>query len=285
MMEIPTLDDDGLLTPEIGPWGIEKYKLVALYSSVFIRSMRGKWESLVYIDLFSGSGRSRIRGTNRIISASPMVVLNLKDKFNVYIFCERDEEKYNALNERIKREHPNHIVNLVNGDANLKIEQLLCLIPQYSNTFRVLSFCFIDPWSLGNLKFSTIETLSKNKMDFLVLIPSGMDAARNIERYITAESTKLDDFLGRTDWRETWGGEELKGVSFESFVVKEFSKSMNRIGFIDPGLESSATIYSDDRNLLLYRLMLYSKNKLGNKFWNEIKKSIDPQRKIVFPAE
>ena len=179
MMEIPTLDDDGLLTPEIGPWGIEKYKLVALYSSVFIRSMRGKWESLVYIDLFSGSGRSRIRGTNRIISASPMVVLNLKDKFNVYIFCERDEEKYNALNERIKREHPNHIVNLVNGDANLKIEQLLCLIPQYSNTFRVLSFCFIDPWSLGNLKFSTIETLSKNKMDFLVLIPSGMDAARN----------------------------------------------------------------------------------------------------------
>jgi hypothetical protein len=63
------LDDDGLPTPKIGAWGEEKYRHVQLYASLFVKSMRTKWDALVYLDLFAGSGRSQIRGTSRIVSA------------------------------------------------------------------------------------------------------------------------------------------------------------------------------------------------------------------------
>jgi three-Cys-motif partner protein len=287
MMEIPTLEDDGLLTPEIGPWGIEKYRHVALYSSLFIKSMRKHWECLVYIDLFSGAGRSKIRGTDKIIPASPIIALTLERRFDKYIFCERDEDKYNALSRRMKRNYEGFDINLINGDANIEVDEIIKLIPEPARSFRVLSFCFVDPSKLDDLKFLTLQRLfSARYVDFLVLIPSGMDAARVLERYyFSAECTKLDDFLGKTDWRQSLIEDEQKGISKEEFVVKEFCKSVKSIGFIDPGLENALPIFSDDKNLLLYRLVLFSRRELGNKFWQEIKKSLDPQRKIKFPAD
>jgi hypothetical protein len=50
------LDDDGLPTPKIGVWGEKKYRHVQLYASLFVESMRAKWDALVYLDLFAGSG-------------------------------------------------------------------------------------------------------------------------------------------------------------------------------------------------------------------------------------
>lgn len=81
---LKSLDDDGLPTPEIGTWGEEKYRHVQLYASLFIKSMRTKWNSLVYLDLFAGSGRSRIRGTRRIVSASPLLVVGMPEAFDKY---------------------------------------------------------------------------------------------------------------------------------------------------------------------------------------------------------
>jgi hypothetical protein len=84
---LPALDDDGLETPEVGSWGEDKYRLVRNYAQLFAQSMRGKWECLVYVDLFAGSGRARIRGTSRIVPASPLVVLDNPARFSRYIFC------------------------------------------------------------------------------------------------------------------------------------------------------------------------------------------------------
>lgn len=94
------IDDDGLPTPEIGAWGEEKYRHVQLYASLFIRSMRTKWESLIYLDLFAGTGRSRIRGTTRIVNASPLLVLGLPEAFDKYIYCEIKRKNAEALKKR-----------------------------------------------------------------------------------------------------------------------------------------------------------------------------------------
>lgn len=161
MMDIPNLEDDGLETPEIGSWGIIKYKHVALYSSVFVRSMRKKWECLVYIDLFSGAGRCRLKGTNRIIPGSPLIALNLDQKFDKYIFCERDKGRHNALAERIKRNYREYDISIVNGDANSEVNKLVQLIPRPQRSFRVLSLGFIDPYRLDDLKFITIQKLKE----------------------------------------------------------------------------------------------------------------------------
>jgi three-Cys-motif partner protein len=146
----------------------------------------------------------------------------------------------------------------------------------------VLGFCFLDPFQMQNLHFSTIRSLSQRFMDFLVLIPSSMDAHRNEQHYIRPGSTTLENFVGNPDWRVRWAKEKAAGKLFENFVVEEFGRSMQTLGYIDPGIKEAIMIRSDDRNLRLYRLALYSKHKLGPKFWKETKRYSDPQRVFGF---
>ncbi len=76
--------------------------------------------------------------------------------------------------------------------------------------------------------------------------------------------------------------EKATGKSFENFVVEEFGRSMQKLGYIDPGVKEALLIRSDEKNLPLYRLALYSKHKLGPKFWKETKKYSDPQTGFRF---
>lgn len=280
MDELPILEDDGLITPEIGSWGEEKHRLVALYASLFARAMRSKWEYLVYIDLFSGAGRSRIRGTNRIIPASPLVVLMLPDRFDHYILCEKDHDKYLALRERIGRDFPEANVHTFEGDANSKVAEILSCMPPYRKDFKVLAFCFVDPFAMSNLQFATIRELSVRYMDFLVLIPSGMEARRFMAQYERTENLTIDAFLGDPEWRLDWKTAKESRISSEHFVIRQFGKSMESLNYIDPGLELAIPIRSDEKNLLLYRLVLYSRHKLGKEFWEQAKKYSRPQREL-----
>jgi hypothetical protein len=130
---------------------------------------------------------------------------------------------------------------------------------------------------MKNLRFATIETLSRRFMDFLVLIPSGMDVNRNEKPYVLESSRTVADFTGNPDWRASWRDEKAKGKTFEAFMVEEFGRSMARLGYPAPSLEDGVVIRSVAKNLLLYRLMFYSKNRLGDKFWKQARKYSSPQ--------
>jgi three-Cys-motif partner protein len=279
-MEANAIEDDGLSTPEIGSWGEEKYRLVAFYSSLFAKSMRKKWDCLVYIDLFSGSGRSQIRGTARIVNSSPLAVLGLADKFNRYIFCEKDRRKCEALKQRVRRDFPGMEVHIVEGDANRKVAEILEKMPSYTKNYGVLAFCFVDPYALSNLQFETIRQLSGRYVDFLVLIPSGMEAQRFEHNLIKPDNFTVDEFLGNKEWRTAWNEAQKKGMSFERFIVQEFGKAMETLRYLSPGFEDTKLIRSDERNLLLYRLVLYSRHKLGKEFWQQAKKYSQPQQEM-----
>lgn len=282
MDQLDSLEDDGLAIAEIGAWGEEKYRLVTYYASLIATSIRGKWDSLVYLDLYAGSGYSRIRGKDRIVPASPMAVLGLSDGFDKYIFCEENDKNAQALKDRCARSHPERVVTVISGDANNSVNDILSAMPQHRKDHKVLGFCFLDPYHMRNLKFVTISALSKRFMDFLVLIPSGMDANRNEQNYIREANKTMDVFLGTEEWRTRWQAQKENGKSFEKFVVEEFGSSMMNIGYIDLGIDSAALVRSDDKNLLLYRLALYSKHPLANKFWKEAKKYTNPQTGFDF---
>ena len=276
------LDDDGLPTPEIGAWGQERYRHVQLYASLFVKSMRAKWDSLVYLDLFAGSGRSQIRGTGRIVSASPLLILGMSEAFDKYIFCEGDNSYADALQTRCHRDFPERKLKIITGNANTAVNNIIAQMPRPGRNQKVLGFCFLDPFQMQHLHFSTIEALAQRFMDFLVLIPSSMDANRNEQNYILPRNKTLENFLGNSDWRSRWDKEKAFGKSFEHFVVEEFGRSMHQLGYIDPGLQEELLIRSDEKNLPLYRLALYSKHKLGAKFWKETKKYSDPQTNFTF---
>lgn len=275
----PEIADDGLITPEIGAWGEQKYCLAQGYARVFATAMKRKWDQRIYVDLFAGSGRAKIEGTNRILLASPLRAIEIPDRFTRYIFCEKAVEKIEALRARVLRDYGEVDTRFIADDANTSVEEILGHFPTPGT--RTLAFCFADPYSLGNLKFETIRRLSSRYMDFLILIPTGMDANRNRLRYCQPNNRTLDIFFGTEEWRITWKEAELKGERFWGFVLRFYAEQMQKLRYLDQAAEQAELIRSIEKNLHLYRLALFSRNKLGGRFWSEVRKYATPQ--ISFP--
>lgn len=282
--QFPELVDDGLPMPEVGEWAEDKYRLVRLYSTLFTVSMRGKWDRLVYLDLFAGAGRSKVRTSGRILPASPTLALGLDPPFDHFIFCERDQKWLRALEQRVARDFPGRSVELIPGDVNEKAEAIRRLLPSPSGSESTLIFCFVDPYSLKNLHFSTIEELCerpRRAIDFLVLIPTGFDATRNVWTYTEAEkSDAVDQFLGYSAWREEWAAQRDRGAHIATFITDAFGAAMERLGYIYSGIGETQLIRLPSKNVPLYRLALFSRHKLGAKFWREVRKYAPDQRSL-----
>lgn len=192
--------EDGLIMNEdVGTWTAEKYRQFQLYAQIFTKTMKEKWKSLVYLDLYAGSGQSRVTGTNEILLGSPLIALSLDFQFDLNVFCEKDPAKLSALEHRVKKGFPNANTQFINGDCDDPGFQLGNAIPS-----GALTLCFVDPYSL-DIRFRTLRSLAHGRsIDFLCLLASRMDAGRNPHNYTKEESTKIDELLDSNDWRERW---------------------------------------------------------------------------------
>lgn len=276
-----SLEDDGLPCPEVGSWAETKYRLIGLYDQLFSTGMKNKWHRRVYIDLYAGAGYSRIKGTKRIIKGSPVLAVTVDDPFDKYIFCEESAELLAALRARVARLAPQAQVAYVEGSCDSRVEQIYQEIPKGSATNKVLSLCFVDPFDFG-IKFETLRRLSTVFVDFVVLLAIGMDANRNYDHYVDGNSTKIDEALGNSDWRERWKAEGVRRGDFRRFLAAEFSRSMKSLGYLEQGLDRMKLVRSEERNLPLYYLALFSRHPTALKFWEDVLKYGDDQRGFPF---
>lgn len=278
---LPILKDDGLITPEVGLWAEYKYRLVWNYAKMFAASMKTKWNARVYIDPYAGAGRSRLENTKTIVPASPLLAMAIPNKFDKYIFCENDKEKMQALKARVERDYPDSNASFVEADVNKNIEDVISNIPRHHKGFKVLTFCFVDPFNVKNLNFQTIRKLAEKYIDFLILIPSGMDANRNISYYIDESNTAVEDFTGALQWRDEWRLEGAKWENFGFFFADFFGRQMRALNYFYEGLADMVHVRSTEKNLPLYHLAFFSRNELGKKFWKEAKKYSDDQLDLL----
>jgi three-Cys-motif partner protein len=275
-MEDRSLQDDGLFMDEQGAWCEDKYKLVGLYIKLFATGMKFKWDQRVFIDLYSGAGIAKIRGTGRLVMGSPLIALNVADPFDSYVFCEKDEEKLEALKQRAHKIAAGREIHYIAGDCNSVVDRVLDRIPRASSEQKVLSLCCVDPFDIG-IKFSTIEKLSTRFVDFLVLLAVYMDANRAYVHYLKPENKKVDDFLGLPGWREIWEQEKIR-TKFPEFLARQYSQRMTQLGYLDQELYKMKRVRSDEKNLPLYRLALFSRNRRAYAFWDEVLKySTEPK--------
>lgn len=178
-------ENDDLPCPEVRRWAEEKYRLVAYYCELFSKGMKSRWDQRIYVDLYSGAGVSKIRGTQTFLKGSPLIALSVTTPFDRYIFCEQDEKLLKALRGRAARIAPHADAKYVPGNCDERVDEVCSHIPRGSPANTVLSLCVVDPFDFG-LKFSTLRRLSQFYIDFLVLLAIGMDANRNYEHYVTA---------------------------------------------------------------------------------------------------
>jgi three-Cys-motif partner protein len=272
-MEILTnLEHDGLDTPDVGSWALEKLRPHAYYARLFATAMKPpKWDQLCYIGLCSGSGRARLRDTGQIVETAAMTVLRLPDPFTKYIFCDQDAAKLDALRERAEplRGARGFEIAYIRGDLNDNIGSIEREIPSYSKSNTLLTFAFLDPFAT-NIRFEAIRRLSERRaVDWLILLPLSVDARRNLRSYMAPESFRLDEFLGDPHWRDAWGAAKQSGMDITAFLATHFARRMTGIGYLATELREMRSVRSDRRNLALYFLAFFSKDELGKKFWRE----------------
>jgi three-Cys-motif partner protein len=266
-------EDDGLHYEDgVGAWVEDKHRLVSLYETLFSTGMKRKWEKRVYIDLFSGPGIVRLRGTGKFLWGSPLLALQVKDPFDKYIFCERDVDSLDALRRRVERMFPQANVCYVCADCNDKTDEICSKIPTPSRDSKVLSFCFVDPYDLS-VKFSTIRKVADRFVDFLILLALGMDANRNLQHYLDPTNQKIDEFLGLPDWRDRWTEQNSKGkIVFPRFLAETIAKQMETLNYLPVAFHQMKQIRSDVNNLPLYHLALFSRHDLAYKYWGDVLK-------------
>jgi three-Cys-motif partner protein len=274
-------EDDGLPCSEVGAWAEDKYTLVGLYDRLFSTGMKNKWPTRVYIDLYSGPGFVRVRGTNRMMVGSPLLALGVPDPFDKYIFCENVPELLSALQTRFSRLARGTDAAFIPGDCNERIEEICANIPAPSPRRGVLTFCFVDPFDIS-IKFSTVRRLSSYFIDFLILLALHVDANRNVEHYLDPRNPKVDEFLDLPDWRGRWKIAEGHGGRFRRFLAEEYSGQMERLGYLRQPWDRMKEVRSDEKNLPLYRLALFSRHPLAYQYWDEVLEYSSDQRNFEF---
>ena len=272
--------DDGLLTPEVGIWVEKKYRLVALYDELFSTGTKNTWDQRVYVDLFAGAGKVRIRNTAKVLTGSPLLALRVRDKFNHHLFCEENASLIHTLKTRVQHAYAGLSASYFEGDCNARIQDVVREIPAPSHRNKVLTFCFVDPFSL-NIEFESIRALSGARyVDFLILLALSMDAGRNETLYVDENNDKIDRFLGTKTWRTRWKAEQKVGKSFRMFLAMEYAKQMIQLGYRSESSREMIEVRSEEKNLPLYHLAFFSRHQLGYRYWKQVRKYATTQGQL-----
>jgi hypothetical protein len=145
------------------------------------------------------------------------------------------------------------------------------LIPRGSRDHRVLSFCFVDPYSV-DLRFETIRRLSERYIDFLILLALGMDANLNLPVYIEDHHTRIETFLDDPRWRTEWREQERRGGKFIPFLAQKYARAMTRLE--PPSWRRRSPAYSsalDERRTPAVLPGVLRSSPAGYDFWGEVK--------------
>jgi len=141
----------------------------------------------------------------------------------------------------------------------------------------VLSFCFVDPFSVG-LRYRTIRRLATDRfIDFLILLALGMDANLNLPLYLQAEHQRLEEFVDNPNWREEWRAAKDRGHAFIPFLAAQYGRAMAGLRYLGTPLTKMYPVRSDEKNLPLYYLAFFSRHRLGYDLWDEVLKYAEPQ--------
>jgi three-Cys-motif partner protein len=215
----------------VGPWAKEKLGALGEYLGYYSKVLKNRGEGklvwckgIVYIDAFAGLGRTEVRSkgvaldamsmfdelvresqpeVREVIDGSPRVALSTPDKFDRYVFIERDPKRMAQLEGLEEEFKATHKIALRKGDCNAELQQIVVESGIDWKSHRAV--CFLDPFGM-HVPWKTIEMLGRTKaIEVLINFPLDMAIQRVLTRTGALQPgwrEALDEFFGSGDW---WG--------------------------------------------------------------------------------
>jgi three-Cys-motif partner protein len=264
--------DDGLILSEVGSWASEKHARVKRYIEIASATRKKyvpppPWHAgAAYIELFSGPGRSLIRGTKLIIDGSPLVAFKAAQAsvpFTETHFNDFDAQKSSAVDARIRALGGAPIC--YSDPAELAVDKIVAAVNPSG-----LHFAFLDPYNLEGLSFDIIRKLSKLKVDMLIHV-SVQDLQRNLDDY-SKQGGVFDTFA--PGWKAQVNPNQAIN-SFRAALMKYWMGEIRKLGTMPAkGVE----LIVGSKGQRLYWLVFVSGHDHGRKLWEAIR---DPMRQTT----
>lgn len=111
-----------------GRWSEVKLVSLGKYLSAYLAVIMKNFPKArrYYIDLFAGPGVDEIRPSHRKIDGSPLRALNLRrGAFTDYVFVEENSNYFATLKERVQSHPRSSSVQVIQGDCNDIVEQII----------------------------------------------------------------------------------------------------------------------------------------------------------------
>ena len=264
---------DGLVVSEVGDWAPEKHARVQRYIEIASKARAmyvppPAWRGgASYIELFSGPGRSIIRGTKRFIDGSPLVAYKAAQASGVP-FTEihlNDLEPANsaAVDKRIRA--LGGVPICYNDLAGVAVDKIVAAVNPNG-----LHFAFLDPYNLEGLSFDIVRKLSNlQRVDMLIHV-SVQDLQRNLDDYSRVGGV-LDSFA--PGWRNQVDPKQAIN-SFRAALMEYWLGEIRKLGTTPAkGVE----LIVGSKRQRLYWLVFVSAHNLAQKLWEAIR---DPMKQI-----
>jgi three-Cys-motif partner protein len=270
-------EKDGQAVQCVDRWAEDKFYYFDNYLNA-TRYARGKYAqygNAVYVDLYAGPGKCRIKIKQNEISGGALRASSLKEApFNRLILNDLSINNYNALSKRMGK------AEIHSSDANVIVKTITDNL--FEAKYDKYHFAFLDPFSPSNLKFDTIRELSRLKrIDIMINFPIG-PIRRTYKKWLSKGNEILDEFLGTDEWRKIVA--KSHEATFCNTLVDIYYRQLINVGFPEKGLGvideqgndylgASIASVKNSRNVILYYLILASKHDLAANIWKSILKT------------
>jgi three-Cys-motif partner protein len=267
---------DGLPISEVGEWALEKHALLSRYIDI-TRAARRKFTDparaptkpagATYIEVFSGSGRAKIKETKNIIDGSPLVAFRSAVRGGVpFTEIHLGDLRVGYSEAAVTRiQHAGGTGLSYCGAAEDTARQIVARLNPFA--FHI---AFLDPFNLAGLSYKLVSTLAAMKRMDLLMHVSVQDIQRNADRYTAEDCAIFDTFA--PGWREHVDLNQNL-TSIRTGVVNYWQQLLRQLGFLDSKWE----LIRGRRSQRLYWLALASRKKIANDFWDKVRNTSGQQ--------
>lgn len=261
-----------------GEWTKQKLTIINKYLEFYVTALSKQKVELIYIDAFSGSGKTIINSGEEL-DGSPL--LALKYDFKKYYFVEIDPNRIMELEMSIKALYPHKVdkVQIVKGDCNVELNKILSKITKYQR-----GVMFLDPYAL-ELEWSVLEKAKETGvLDIWYLFPLNAFLRNLPKKQLSSISDrpKIDKILGSTEWKNKLYTENAQMSFFDEpdYVRADFDQLVEyirgRLCSCFPYVSPKSRIMRNEKSGPLFILFFIMTNdseraiKLGSRVVNEI---------------
>lgn len=259
-----------------GDWTTKKLEILRSYLSAYAKVLKNQPFKTAYIDAFAGTGYRILKQTEtdegglffpdlaeeapqKLLEGSARMALQLKPRFDRYIFIEKDPDRARQL-EELRSDFPQMAkdIRIRTGEANGVIRELC-----RKDWSRHRAVLFLDPYGM-QVEWATIEAVAETRaIDLWMLFPLGIGVNRLLPRSGKIPEgwrTRLNVLLGTENWYPEFYKPDGTARLFEDQETRVVKAGIETIGkyFVDrlktifPGVAPNPKVLMNSTNCPLY---------------------------------